>query len=98
MVSKETQMACGYTHFCDPVTFVDAPTGLVFDPSGKVLYLASTADNAVNDAGETNIPRPDSRGLFRFSRGNLGKTAKLAAVDDSVNLFLIWTLKLQDGE
>jgi DNA-binding beta-propeller fold protein YncE len=53
-VSKETQIASGYTHFCDPVTFVDAPTGLVFDPSGNVLYVASTADNAVyavNDAG-----------------------------------------------
>jgi DNA-binding beta-propeller fold protein YncE len=54
-VSKEKQIASGYMHFCDPVTFVDAPTGLVFDPSGNVLYVASTADNAVyagNDAGD----------------------------------------------
>jgi hypothetical protein len=54
-VSKEAQIASGYMHFCDPVTFVDAPTGLVFNPSDNVLYVASTADNAVyavNDAGD----------------------------------------------
>src|SRR5262252_8933967 len=64
-VSKEKQIASGYKHFCDPVTFVDAPTGLVFDPSDDVLYVASTADNAVfavDDAGE----RDDDRGVGRI--------------------------------
>jgi DNA-binding beta-propeller fold protein YncE len=42
-----TQIASGYTHACDPVTFVDAPTGLVYDPRTEVLYVASSADNAV---------------------------------------------------
>ena len=158
-VSKEKQIASGYMHFCDPVTFVDAPTGLVFDPSGNVLYVASTADNAVyagNDAGDRtqdggvgkiiyqdpmhlhgalglakapnghllvtnndsslinfdpNQPSelveftvqgkfvkqisldPSPGGAFGLAVENLGKTAKLAAVDDSVNLFLIWTIE-----
>jgi DNA-binding beta-propeller fold protein YncE len=54
-VVKTTQIASGYTHACDPVTFVDAPTGLVYDPRIDVLYVASSADNAVyavSDAGD----------------------------------------------
>jgi hypothetical protein len=46
-VTKTTQIASGYMHMCDPVTFVDAPTGLVYDPRIDVLYVASTEDNAV---------------------------------------------------
>ena len=54
-VLHTTQIASGYTHMCDPVTFVDAPTGLVYDPYKDVLYVASAADNAVyavSDAGD----------------------------------------------
>src|SRR5215472_525730 len=39
-VNKVTQIASGYMHSCDPVTFVDAPTGLVYDPESDVLYVA----------------------------------------------------------
>jgi hypothetical protein len=54
-VSSVTQIASGYTHNCDAVTFVDAPTGLVYDAKKDLLYVASTADNsvyAVHDAGD----------------------------------------------
>ena len=159
-VNKVTQIASGYMHSCDPVTFVDAPTGLVYDPESDVLYVASTLDNAVyavsNAAGRTHdggIGRliysdpkhlhgalglakapngdllvtnndavnadpaqpselveftvdgefikqisldPTPGGSFGLAVENLGNgTAKLAAVDDSVNLFVIWTLKAQ---
>jgi hypothetical protein len=43
----ETQIGSGYLHQCDPVTFVDAPTGLVYDPGTDVLYVAASDDNAV---------------------------------------------------
>ncbi len=46
-LKKATQIAFGYGHQCDPVTFVDAPTGLVYDPATDVLFVASTVDNAV---------------------------------------------------
>jgi DNA-binding beta-propeller fold protein YncE len=160
-VTKATQIASGYLHNCDPVTFVDAPTGLVYDPSKEVLYVASTADNAVfavNDAGDrthdggmgTLIYRdskhlhgalglamapnghllvtnndainpdpaqpselveftvegefvkeisldPSPGGSFGLAVERVSKnTAKLAAVDDSVNLFLIWTLTVPE--
>jgi hypothetical protein len=55
-VERETQIASGYLHQCDPVTFVDAPTGLVYDAQRDVLYVASSADNAVfavSNAGST---------------------------------------------
>lgn len=44
---KSTQIASGYQHACDPVTFVDAPAGLVFDAFRNTLYVASTMDNAI---------------------------------------------------
>ena len=44
---KGIVIASGYMHQCDPVTFVDAPTGLVYDHTKDILYVASTLDNAV---------------------------------------------------
>lgn len=46
-VQSKTTIASGYMFQCDPVTFVDAPTGLVYDPKKDILYVASTVDNAV---------------------------------------------------
>jgi hypothetical protein len=157
-VTHTTQIASGYAHVCDAVTFVDAPTGLVYDPKLDVLYVASTADNAVyavSDAGERQhdggigkLIYTDTKhlhgplGMAMAPNGHLlvsnndvinsdptqpseiveftvgakfvkeisvdpaqgaafglavqttGGTAKLAAVDDATNLFLIWTLPL----
>ena len=157
-VKKATQIASGYMHNCDPVTFVDAPTGLVYDARKDVLYVASSADNsvyAVHDAGDRehdggvgrliytdnkhlhgplgmamapngdllvanndsinsdpNQPSeiveftiegefvkqismdPAQGGCFGLAVSIMGNKAKLAAVDDATNLFLIWTRKL----
>jgi hypothetical protein len=160
-VKKATQIASGYLHNCDPVTFVDAPTGLVYDQVRDVLYVASTADNAVfavydagdrkHDGGTGSLIYKDNKhlhgalGMAMAPNGHLlvtnndainpdpaqpselveftiqGKfvkqisldpspggsfglavendgynTSRLAAVDDSVNLFLIWTLRNND--
>ena len=46
-VKKITQIASGYAFGCDPVAFVNAPTGLVYDEERDVLYVASTADNKI---------------------------------------------------
>lgn len=46
-VESKTQIASGYKHQCDPVTFVDGPTGLAYDRENDLLYIASTLDNAV---------------------------------------------------
>lgn len=152
-----TVIASGYQHACDAVTFVDSPTGLVYDADKDILYVASSLDNAVyavygagdrgHDGGvgkliyqdakhlhgalgmamapnghllvtnndvinaDPNQPSelveftvdgdfvkeisldPTPGGSFGLAVELLGKKAKLAAVDDSVNLFLIWTLK-----
>jgi hypothetical protein len=45
--SGPTVVADGYTFGCDPLTFVQAPTGLVFDKKHDRLFVASTDDNAV---------------------------------------------------
>jgi hypothetical protein len=64
-VERETRIASGYTHSCDPNAFVLGPTGLAFDAERDVLYVASTADNkifAVHQAGSTCRDRDPGRG------------------------------------
>jgi hypothetical protein len=57
-VHNKLTIASGYMFQCDPVTFVDAPTGMVYDAKKDVLYVASTLDNIVfvvaNAASRTN--------------------------------------------
>jgi hypothetical protein len=66
-VERETQIASGYLHQCDPVTFVDAPTGLVYDAQRDVVYVASSADNAVfavSNAGSTEKDHGTGRLIY----------------------------------
>ena len=67
-------------HQCDPVTFVDAPTGLVYNPKTGDLYVASTADNkvfALHDAATTDKDEGTGRVLYEDNthlHGPLGMT------------------------
>jgi hypothetical protein len=47
IVTGMTTIASGYGFRTDPAAFVVGPTGLAYDPVHDVLYVASTADNAV---------------------------------------------------
>lgn len=67
-LKKATQIASGYGHQCDPVTFVDAPTGLVYDAAADVLFVASTVDNAVfavSDAGDRKHDRGKGSTIYQ---------------------------------
>lgn len=46
-VIRSTRIASGYAHRTDPAALVLGPTGLAYDPRDDVLYVASTADNAI---------------------------------------------------
>jgi len=46
-VQSTATVASGYMFQCDAAAFVDAPTGLVYEPASDTLYVASTLDNAV---------------------------------------------------
>jgi hypothetical protein len=46
-VANQTVIASGYQNRCDPSAFVVGPTGLVYDQSQDVLFVASTEDNTV---------------------------------------------------
>ncbi|SAL70490.1 hypothetical protein AWB69_08348 [Caballeronia udeis] len=46
-IKGATQIASGYSFRSDPAALVVGPTGLAYDPQRDVLYVASTADNAV---------------------------------------------------
>ena len=66
-------IASGYMHRPDPVALVVAPTGLVYDARSDVLFVASTADNAIyavrnasrrtNDAGPGTVIYQDDAHL-----------------------------------
>jgi hypothetical protein len=67
-VRSVTQIASGYLHQCDSVTFVDAPTGLVYDAERDVLYVASSDDNAVfavSNAGSTEKDHGTGRIIYQ---------------------------------
>jgi hypothetical protein len=69
-LESATQIASGYEFQCDATTFVDAPTGLVYDGEKDVLYVASTVDNAVfavSDAGGTTRDRGTGRIIYADS-------------------------------
>jgi hypothetical protein len=96
VVEEQVQIASGYAHRCDPAAFVVGPTGLALDPDRDVLYVASTADNAIfavarastadRDHGRGTVVVGDKAhlhgplGLVRAPNGNL-----ISAQSDAVN-------------
>jgi hypothetical protein len=57
VVTGETQIASGYLIRPDPAALVVGPTGLAYDASQDLLYVASTGDNeifSIANAGSTN--------------------------------------------
>jgi hypothetical protein len=73
-----TQIASGFAHRPDPAALVVGPTGLAFDPVRDVLYVASTADNAIFAIPNAAVTGLDAgRGTLVYSdpahlRGPLG--------------------------
>lgn len=66
-MKSATVIGSGFGHQCDPVTFVDAPTGLVYNPKTGSLYVASTVDNKVfslHDAATINRDEGTGRVLY----------------------------------
>ncbi len=55
-------IASGYMHQGDPVALFDAPTGSAYDAAHDILYVASSADNAVYAIHEAST-RKSSAGL-----------------------------------
>ena len=56
-VVSKTRIGAGYAHQPNAAAVVVGPTGLAYDPSRDILYVASTADNkifAIGDAGGRN--------------------------------------------
>ncbi len=86
-VTGATQIASGFLHRGDPVALVIGPTGLAFNKSQDVLYVASTGDNAIyaiphastrtTDAGTGSLVYQDPKhlhgplGLIQAPNGDL---------------------------
>jgi hypothetical protein len=71
-VLRETRIAAGYTVQPNAAAVILGPTGLAYDRTTDVLYVASTADNqifAVPHAG--NAVSPPTRGTPIFANQNL---------------------------
>ena len=68
---KKTQIGSGFTSQPNSAAVVVGPTGLAYDPSREILYVASTADNeifAINDAGDRKTDA--GRGFVVFADQN----------------------------
>jgi len=65
-----TTIASGYVHRGDPVTFFVAPTGLVYDQSRDVLFVASTGDNAVYAVRHARETQSDNGAGFIIYQDN----------------------------
>jgi hypothetical protein len=71
---KATVIASGYTTVTDPTAFVLAPTGLAHDRETDILYVASTADNAIfaiPRASTRSSPPTPSTGMMIATGGQL---------------------------
>ena len=95
-VQSKTIIASGYGFQCDAVTFVDAPTGLVYDSKKDILYVASSVDNAiyaVADASKRNDNGGTGQVIYQDQvhlHGPLGMAAApnghlLVANNDAIN-------------
>jgi DNA-binding beta-propeller fold protein YncE len=105
VVQSHVQIGSGYMHQCDPVTFVDAPTGLVYNPRTGALYVASTADNKVfvlHDAATTDKDEGTGQVLYQDNthlHGPLGMTMApnghlLVSNNDAINPDLAHTSEI----
>ncbi len=75
VVERETRIASGYGHRCDPAAFIVGPTGLALDRDHDLLYVASAADNMI-----FAVPNPHGSGADDgHGRGRI-------VVKDSVHL------------
>ena len=78
VIQRRTVIATNYTHRTDPSALVVGPTGLLYDAVADVLYVASTADNAifkVPNAGKATFPVNKGTVVFADTnvlRGPLG--------------------------
>jgi hypothetical protein len=73
-LTKATVIASGYTTVTDPTAFLLAPTGLAHDREADILYVASTADNAIfaiPGASTRSSPPTPSTGMMIATGGQL---------------------------
>src|ERR1700688_714309 len=67
-LNRATKIASGYTFRSDPAALVVGPTGLAYDPQRDVLYVASTADNAIFAVfGAGNSQHDGSKGVVIYA-------------------------------
>jgi len=66
-VTGMTQIASGYLHSTDPAALVIGPTGLVFDSSKDLLYVASTGDNTVFSIAGASTTTDNGMGTVVYS-------------------------------
>jgi len=80
-VTGLTKIASGYTFRPDPAALVLGPTGLAHDRTSDILYVASTADNAIfkvfNASTRSSPPTPNT-GMMIAKGGQLRGPLALA--------------------
>ncbi len=71
-VLKKTLVAAGYTHVPNAAAVVLGPTGLAYDANADILYVASTADNAIYAVSHASrLSNSDGAGRIVFADAHL---------------------------
>jgi len=95
-LASKTQIGSGYAHQPNSAALVAGPTGLAYDADRNILYVASTADNAIFGIGDaSDLKASAGQGFMVFAdqnrlHGPLGLTFAangdlIAANGDAVN-------------
>jgi len=77
-VVSSTEISSMYPHHGDPATLVDAPTGLAYDATRDILYVASTIDNAIYAMADASQVAQNGLKGYRIYSDNLHLHGALA--------------------
>jgi hypothetical protein len=77
-VLSSTEISSMYPHHGDPATLVDGPTGLAYDATRDILYVASTLDNAIYAMADASQVAQNGLKGYRIYSDNLHLHGALA--------------------
>jgi hypothetical protein len=77
-VTSSTEIASNYPHHGDPAALEDGPTGLAYDSTRDILYVASTVDNAIYAMADASQVGQNGLKGYRIYSDNLHLHGALA--------------------
>jgi hypothetical protein len=77
-LASSTEISSNYPHHGDPAALEDGPTGLAYDATRDILYVASTVDNAIYAMADASVVGQNGLKGYRIYSDNLHLHGALA--------------------